>query len=459
MVSKNNTPWEPNRGLANAMIILLAAVIACLLFWKMKVTHRAPPSDRVSMQARLWEIQASIKPLATGRLLNLMPRDSLASHANENPQPWDRALVAVLLAEDGDLEGAKSLAAKDPLPSGSAGEAFRRCFAVAYLGEGQQPSTDDRSKVTHALRDGYAARLLEARLAERADPTAAQRLRDEARRWAIPRLAGLAAAGGIFMLMLPCGLAMALILALSAKAPRPFPVPALRMPGRALAIAFLAWFLAFLLSGTVIGGIVMSIPYLRPYALPLTYAFHATAGIALLCKVEGLTLGQFLRRWMPGSHGKSTAWGLGFLALAFVMVMAVALISSRFVKTSESPQRELMDLVTSIHGVLPLTMLLVTVSVLAPIFEECLFRGTFLPWLGHRFQNSLGQRKGWLLALIVTSLGFGLIHLQPVAFPVLSTLGLALGLAFLRTRNLLTSIVVHGLWNGGIFLFYRIVFG
>ena len=64
---------------------------------------------------------------------------------------------------------------------------------------------------------------------------------------------------------------------------------------------------------------------------------------------------------------------------------------------------------------------------------------------------------GWISALLLSSLGFGLIHLQPAALPVLSTLGLALGLAFLRTRNLLTSILVHGIWNGGVFLFFRLV--
>jgi len=36
-----------------------------------------------------------------------------------------------------------------------------------------------------------------------------------------------------------------------------------------------------------------------------------------------------------------------------------------------------------------------------------------------------------------------------------SVLGIVLGFAFLRTGNLLTAILVHGLWNGGIFILMR----
>ena len=60
-----------------------------------------------------------------------------------------------------------------------------------------------------------------------------------------------------------------------------------------------------------------------------------------------------------------------------------------------------------------------------------------------------------MLALASSGLLFGLIHLQPLALPTLTTLGFVLGLAVLRTGNLLTSILVHGLWNGGVFLLMR----
>jgi membrane protease YdiL (CAAX protease family) len=47
------------------------------------------------------------------------------------------------------------------------------------------------------------------------------------------------------------------------------------------------------------------------------------------------------------------------------------------------------------------------------------------------------------------------MHMQPLGLPTLTTLGVVLGFAFLRTGNLGTSILVHGLWNGGVFLLVR----
>jgi membrane protease YdiL (CAAX protease family) len=110
-----------------------------------------------------------------------------------------------------------------------------------------------------------------------------------------------------------------------------------------------------------------------------------------------------------------------------------------------------MEQLSGITGLPGLCLMLVLVSVIGPLFEEFLFRGALLPWLEQRWSF----RRGWLLALLVSSFAFGTIHLVPMALPGLSALGLVLGLAFLRTGNLATAVIVHGLWNGGVFLFYR----
>ncbi len=57
-----------------------------------------------------------------------------------------------------------------------------------------------------------------------------------------------------------------------------------------------------------------------------------------------------------------------------------------------------------------------TVALLAPAFEELLFRGFLLPWLGQRLETRLGIRPGRLLAAVLTGLGFGLMHLQPLGW-------------------------------------------
>jgi membrane protease YdiL (CAAX protease family) len=458
MVADHTEPWNPDRRWADPLIALLCLAILCLLAWRMHADRRLPlrAPERVSAQARLIELRQAAKALAQSRLGGLLPAEPLAKSAAVAESSWDRALIAILAVEDGDPQLGRSLAMDGSFPGG---EAFRRCYSAAYLSRGAVPDPLDRAAVGRALRNGYAAHLLEARLQTLNDPLTAHKISDEARSWAIPRLAGLAVAGSILITVIPAGIAFAILLAFSLKDPRTFPIPVIQLSGRALALAFLGWFLVFLSSGLVVGTLVAGMPALRPFSLPLIYGFHATVGISILCRVEGISVSVLRRRLLPGSHLKSLAWGLGFLAVAVVMVLVVSLALGPFLRPQESPQRELMDLVAGIQGFLPLGLLFLTVSVAAPLFEECLFRGTLLPWLGYRLEKRMGVRPGWTCALVLSSLGFGLIHLQPVALPVLSTLGFALGLAFLHTRNLGTAILVHGVWNGGVFLFYRLVLG
>lgn len=45
---------------------------------------------------------------------------------------------------------------------------------------------------------------------------------------------------------------------------------------------------------------------------------------------------------------------------------------------------------------------------------------------------------------------FGAAHLSPKDFPVLFALGCLLGALYVRSRNLLTPMLVHGAWNSAV---------
>lgn len=78
--------------------------------------------------------------------------------------------------------------------------------------------------------------------------------------------------------------------------------------------------------------------------------------------------------------------------------------------------------------------------VVAPFFEECLFRGLILPLLVRR----LGLGAG----IFLTSLAFASIHFHfPTLIPLL-VIATAFSLAYLYTRSLWVPIVMHGLFNG-----------
>jgi|TARA_B110000977_G_scaffold144272_2_gene183123 hypothetical protein len=54
--------------------------------------------------------------------------------------------------------------------------------------------------------------------------------------------------------------------------------------------------------------------------------------------------------------------------------------------------------------------------------------------------------------VIFSSVIFGGAHFAPRDFPQLVTLGIVLGFSYARTRNLLTPMFIHSLWNSGVLI-------
>ncbi|MEE9337214.1 MAG: CPBP family intramembrane glutamic endopeptidase [Methylococcaceae bacterium] len=81
-------------------------------------------------------------------------------------------------------------------------------------------------------------------------------------------------------------------------------------------------------------------------------------------------------------------------------------------------------------------------AAIAGIAEEVLFRGVIQPWM----ENSWGMNPG----LIFSSMLFGLIHAVTPLYAILATvisIYLGLSLDYGGERNLLTPIVIHGLYD------------
>ena len=93
---------------------------------------------------------------------------------------------------------------------------------------------------------------------------------------------------------------------------------------------------------------------------------------------------------------------------------------------------------------LALALLALTAVVVAPLFEELLFRGVMLPVIGRRW--------GAVPAVVASAVVFALAHLSlSEALPLLA-LGLVLGWLRLQTGRLLSCTLMHGFWNGFTFL-------
>ncbi|KAH7622223.1 putative membrane peptidase YdiL [Nannochloris sp. 'desiccata'] len=138
------------------------------------------------------------------------------------------------------------------------------------------------------------------------------------------------------------------------------------------------------------------------------------------------------------------AWGLLGVILSPAVVFAAA-ASLEAIGIKDDPNaRGTADAVSQLLVLDPLTFasLFGTTAVLAPILEETVFRGFLLP--------SLGKIMPTPLAVLVSAVAFGLVHLSPRDTPQLTALGILLGFSYIRSKNLLTPMMIHGAWNGTV---------
>ena len=293
MHSDHAKPWDLDRRWMNGLIVLLSLGVTFMLLLRIHLQriHPPPPPHRAGIQGRLMELRA-----ADGKYMELLNLESTTGKSfkaliSGNAEHWDKALGAVLAADSGDLESGKHLAMEGPVPPGTAGPLFRESFAAAYLAEGNAPNTGQQREVEGALGNGYAARLLKARLLEKSGLDG-RTLREEAHSWAHRRILGLEIAGFILVLLVPSGLAFAIALFVHRQRLQPSSMPVVRVSGHTMAVVFLGWFLALLSSGILVSTLLAPFPFLRFLALPMTYALHASIGLGLMCQAEGLTLAE-----------------------------------------------------------------------------------------------------------------------------------------------------------------------
>lgn len=104
----------------------------------------------------------------------------------------------------------------------------------------------------------------------------------------------------------------------------------------------------------------------------------------------------------------------------------------------------LLELVLGSRDPLALALLALTAIVLAPLFEETIFRGTLLP--------VLAMRLGPLPGVLLSGLLFAMAHISVGELAPLTVLGVGLGLVRLRSGRLWPSVLMHGLWNAVTFL-------
>lgn len=146
-------------------------------------------------------------------------------------------------------------------------------------------------------------------------------------------------------------------------------------------------------------------------------------------------------RWRPLRC--SLGWAVSRVLMVLPVVALVGWLVDHLVGDGGG-SNPLLELVLTTREPLALGCFAFTALVLAPLFEETLFRGALLPVLAQRWGS------GW--GLLVSALSFAVAHLSLAELPALLALGLGLGWLRLRSGRLGSCVLMHGLWNGFTFL-------
>ena len=124
-------------------------------------------------------------------------------------------------------------------------------------------------------------------------------------------------------------------------------------------------------------------------------------------------------------------------------VLLISLIMNSLID-NQNGSNPLLEIVLNNNNYIAFILLFLTTTVLAPLFEEIIFRGILLPTLSRDF--------GIILGIIVSAFIFALAHLSLTEMPPLFVLGIGLGITRIASGSLLSSVIMHSLWNGLTFL-------
>ena len=131
------------------------------------------------------------------------------------------------------------------------------------------------------------------------------------------------------------------------------------------------------------------------------------------------------------------AAGIGAQIAGNLVLRPVLWLSDNTQEDIERPARELAD---RAHGAAGVALLLIVVVVAAPLVEEIFFRGLVL--------RALERRIGTALAIVTSSLIFGITHFELLQLPALFLFGVVAALLVHRTGRLGTAMCAHLAFNG-----------
>lgn len=140
-----------------------------------------------------------------------------------------------------------------------------------------------------------------------------------------------------------------------------------------------------------------------------------------------------------GLRATSAAWVWGSVLLGLLFVPVNVFIVFTVQRGLNMPEIELGDMGFGTFPLLEFVAVFVLAAIIIPIAEEIFFRGVIYQWLR--------VRAGFIIALIVSSAIFGVLHQYIPSIASISVLGALCAIVYERSGSLWPAIIVHATNN------------
>ncbi len=177
--------------------------------------------------------------------------------------------------------------------------------------------------------------------------------------------------------------------------------------------------------------------------------FLARTSFARRLKGFGLNVKTIHKDFGVGFVNLLSVWPFVILMIILTMFFGKLIWGQGF----EMQQHQELELIAA-HSQLPVRVLIVvTVVVVMPVFEEMLFRGLFQTMIRSFLGRFCAARskpetyKGVWLSIVIASGLFATIHSNAGHWPALFALSMCMGYAYEKSGSLFRPIFIHSLFN------------
>ncbi len=194
-------------------------------------------------------------------------------------------------------------------------------------------------------------------------------------------------------------------------------------------------------SGIVV-GLLASLLYRLGVIQSVSENQLVTVALLLGCSVSVVITLKLLRSdiqdYRTGDNRMITGKDIGIAAITAVILLMMQIITAGIEnQLGVKVENESMDLITELVTEYPINFILPLLY--APFMEEIIFRKILI--------DGLRGKIGIVLAVVVSSLLFGLAHFEPTHLLVYTTMGLILSIVYVKTGRIVVTMLAHFFMN------------